>query len=226
MAQAIAGEGISIIAEIKRASPSRGKLREQLDPRSLARAYEEGGAAAISVLTEEEFFSGGFADLEAVRTAVSLPLLCKDFIIDPWQIYRARVAGADAVLLIAAILSDEMLAELAHVAQRLDMDILLEVHDEEELERAKRADANIIGINNRNLRDFSVDLATFEALAPLVEAARPLVAESGVRSTADVRRMEQAGASAVLVGEGLVRSHDPAEAIRQLKLGDGGHPCT
>ncbi len=215
-AGALRGDDISLIAEVKRASPSKGLLCPNLAASSLAHVYNENGAAAISVLTEPDYFSGSFADLEAVRTEVDLPLLCKDFILDGYQIYKARAHGADAVLLIAAILSQHELKALLDTAHSLGMSALVEVHNRDELMKALRVSPGIIGINNRNLEDFSVNLETTFKLRPLIPTGVLVVSESGIHSRDDVLRLQQAGVNAILVGEALVTSPDPAAKIAEL----------
>ena len=217
---ALSGPEVSIIAEVKRASPSRGLLAQDLDAVGLARAYERGGTAAVSVLTEGDFFLGSLEDMWSVREAISLPVLCKDFLICPYQVYEARAFGADAILLIAAILSDDTLAELLALARDLGMAALVEVHTEAEIRRPPVARATTIGINNRDLDTFEVQLDTFESLAPLAPDGGILVAESGITTPADIARMRRAGAHAVLIGEALVRADDP-EALLQALLADG-----
>jgi len=207
---------VSLIAEIKRFSPSRGPIRPDLDAAALAHLYEAGGAAAISVLTEGDHFGGSLADLKEVTGATSLPLLRKDFIIDPYQILEARAFGASAVLLIAAILDDESLSDLAALAVESDLDVLLEVHDEGEMTRALALEDAMIGINNRDLRTFEVSLETSERLASLVPPDRLLVAESGIRDRADVERLAAVGVDAVLVGESLLRREDVEGAVADL----------
>ncbi|MEB3359406.1 MAG: indole-3-glycerol phosphate synthase TrpC [Synechococcales bacterium] len=212
----------ALIAEVKKASPSKGVIREDFDPVAIAQAYERGGATCISVLTDAKFFQGSFEFLRQVRAAVSVPLLCKDFLIYPYQIYQARLYGADAVLLIAAILSDKDLRYFIKIAQSLGLTPLIEVHTLEELDRVLAiADATLIGINNRNLETFAVDLDTTRQLL----AARPqqidgstrlIVSESGIYTAADVQTVAQAGAGAVLVGESLMRQADLEGAIAQL----------
>ncbi len=222
LAQALRGPSLGLIAEVKRASPSRGVLRADLDPQALARTYAGSGAAAISVLTEEQHFQGSLDDLTAVRAAVDgcgdprPPLLRKDFLFDAYHLFEARVYGADAVLLIAAVLNPGLLAELLALARTLGLECLVEVHDEQELEQALAADAQIIGINNRDLRTFEVDLALSERLRPLVPADRVVVAESGVHTRADVQRLQALGVNAVLIGEALVTADDPAAKIGEL----------
>ena len=212
---------MSVIAEIKRASPSRGTFPVTVDPSAVALDYIQGGAAAISVLTDEPFFQGSLKDLEeaasiAHRAERPIPVLRKDFVIDPYQIVEARAYGADAVLLIAAALDDVELDALLATAARWGMDALLEVHDELELERASRVGARLIGVNNRDLRTFTVDLGVTEKLAPLAPENAVVVAESGVFGPAEIRRLHEAGARAVLVGEGLITASDRAAAVRSL----------
>ena len=217
-AAALKGHTVRLIAELKKASPSRGLLRADFDPVALARAYVGAGAAAVSVLTDARHFQGSLAHLESIRAALpdGPPLLRKDFLFDPYQLYEARVHGADAVLLIAAVLNPALLAQLIGLAGALGMDALVEVHDELELERALMASARIVGVNNRNLHTFEVDLATTERLRPLVPPEVTLVAESGVFTRADVDRLAAARVDAVLIGEALVTAPDPAAKIREL----------
>ncbi len=216
MRAAVRRETVALIAEIKRASPSRGVLLADLDPVALATTYAANGAAALSVLTDARFFGGDLAHLVAVRAAVSVPVLRKDFVLDPYQVYEARAAGADAVLLIVAALDDARLADLHALVADLGMAALVEVHDEAELERALALGAPLIGVNNRDLHTFAVDLATTERLTRLLPQEVTLVAESGIFSGADVRRMGAAGARAVLVGEALVTAPDVAARVREL----------
>ena len=206
-----------VIAEVKRRSPSRGEIRADFDPVACAVAYAEGGAAAISVLTDETFFGGHLDFLAAVRAAVGVPLLRKDFVIDAYQVDEARVAGADAVLLIAAALSPELLGVLRLRAETLGLTALVEVHDEAELDVALAAKARVIGINNRNLRTFETDLGVTERLAPRVPEGVVVVAESGIFTSADMARLSASGAHAFLVGESLMREADVAGALRRLR---------
>jgi len=214
---AIRGKGIKVIAEIKRASPSKRWLCPDLDVATLARSYARGGAAAISVLTEPSWFKGSLTDLTVARQATHLPLLCKDFVLDPYQVYEARACGADAVLLIVALLSLSELSLLMETAHDLGMAALVEVHSEPEVEKALEARGNPIGINNRHLADFSVDLGTTLRLRPLIPPDVTVVSESGIKSYADVIALKNAGVNAVLVGEALVTSPDPEAKLRELR---------
>jgi indole-3-glycerol phosphate synthase len=210
--------GIGLIAELKKASPSRGLLRADFDPVGLAAAYRDAGAAAISVLTDEKHFQGSLSHLRAVSEALPAgpSLLRKDFLFDEYQVYEARYYGADAILLITAVLEDDDLRTLIALAKSLAMDALVEVHDDRELDRAIASGAKIIGINNRDLRTFEVDLATTERLAPLVPPDKTIVAESGIFMRDDVRRLKACGVDAVLIGEALVTAEDPGAKIREL----------
>ena len=216
---ALAAPGLAVIGELKRRSPSRGELDSSLDPPAQATRYAAGGAAAISVLTEPHYFSGSDDDLVAVTGAVPVPVLRKDFTVHPAQVWEARALGASAVLLIVAVLDRSELSELLAVASEAGLDALVEVHDEEEVEAALAAGAEIVGVNNRDLTDFTVDLATAERLAPRLAPARLTVAESGIFTGPDAARMREAGYDAVLVGEALVRAPDPAALVRELRGG-------
>jgi indole-3-glycerol phosphate synthase len=215
-AATLQGDSIKLIAEIKRASPSKGLLCPNLDAASLARTYSRSGAAAISVLTESEYFLGSFTDLEVVRSAVGLPLLCKDFIVDQYQIYEARAHGADAVLLIAAILTQSELESLLKIAHSLGMSAVVEVHNRNELTRILKLSPQIIGINNRNLADFSVNVETTLKLRSLIPEDVLVISESGIHTHENVLRLQEAGVNAILVGEALVTSTDPAAKINEL----------
>ncbi len=215
-AQALRETSRAIIAEVKKASPSRGVIREDFDPVWIAQRYAESGAAAISVLTEERHFQGQLAYLSAIRAAVDVPLLRKDFIVDDYQIIEARAYGADAVLLIVASLTDDELRELSSVARAVELDVLVEVHDEEELKRAVDVGAELIGVNNRDLRTFETTLSTAIALAEHIPVAAHAVAESGIHTTQDLVKLEAAGYSSFLVGESLMRAPDPGAALVAL----------
>jgi indole-3-glycerol phosphate synthase len=212
----------AIIAEVKKASPSKGVIREDFDPVEIARSYQENGASCISVLTDEKFFQGSFENLRNIRAAVDLPLLCKEFIIYPYQIYLARIHGADAVLLIAAILSDKDLQYFVKIVKTLGMTALIEVHTQEELDRVLTLEGvNLIGINNRNLENFSVSLETTSQLLasrlPQIQAKGILiVSESGIHTPADLAQVASAGADAVLIGESLVKQPDPGFALASI----------
>jgi indole-3-glycerol phosphate synthase len=209
--------GVSVIAEVKRRSPSKGDLAAIPDPAALATAYAAGGADAISVLTEQRRFGGSLDDLRAVRAAVDTPLLRKDFVVEGYQLLEARAAGADLALLIVAALADDELRSLYDQARELGLTVLIEVHDEPETDRALDLGAELIGVNARNLKTLEVDEATFAKLAPLVPGDRVLVAESGITGPADVNRYAADGARVVLVGEALVRDGDPAAAVRAMR---------
>jgi indole-3-glycerol phosphate synthase len=216
-ATALSLPGLKVIAEIKRRSPSAGDLAIRLDPTTQAVSYERGGAAAISVLTEPEYFGGSLDDLRAVRHAVSLPILRKDFIVDPRQIAESRSAGADALLLIVAALDVGLLSELLAECQTVGIEALVEAHNIEEAAVAAEVGANIIGVNNRDLKTFRTDLAVAEGVGPSLPQGRVLVAESGVSTPAGAARMADAGYDAILVGEALVTSPDPTALIRDLR---------
>ena len=212
--------GTAIIAEVKKGSPSKGIIRPDFDPVAIARSYEQGGASCLSVLTDEQYFYGSLDYLGQIRAEVDLPLLRKDFMIDPYQVLQARVAGADAILLIAAAIDDMTLRKLAELAGELQLDTLLEVHNAEELERALQLPVDLIGINNRNLQTFVTDLAVTEQLAEQISAHQLAVAESGIHDRADIERLQSAGAGAFLIGESLMREAD-IEAKLAALLGNG-----
>ncbi|HAM44161.1 MAG TPA: indole-3-glycerol phosphate synthase TrpC [Propionibacteriaceae bacterium] len=209
--------GLSVIAEVKRSSPSKGDLADIADPAALARHYEAGGAAVISVLTEARRFRGSLADLQAVRAAVDSPLLRKDFVVTDYQIWEARAVGADVVLLIVAALADVELAALLALCAKVGLTALVEAHTPDEVRRAVDAGAALIGVNNRDLKTLDVDLSHFEQMANLIEPGIVKVAESGILSVADAARMRSCGADAILVGELLVRHGDPAHAVAELR---------
>ncbi|MGE0028233.1 MAG: indole-3-glycerol phosphate synthase TrpC [Thermoleophilia bacterium] len=214
--EALVDEGISLIAEMKRSSPSRGPIRPEATVTDVVSAYQRAGASAVSVLTEPNWFGGSLDDLVEARAACDLPLLRKDFVVDQYQLLEARVAGADAVLLIVAALERGRIEELMGAASDLGLDALIEVHDEKEVETAMEAGAELIGINNRDLHSLEVDLeTTFELLAD-VPAGTVVVAESGITLNEDVERLERAGVDAILVGEALMRADDPVRAVREL----------
>jgi indole-3-glycerol phosphate synthase len=214
--EALSRPGTSLIAEHKRRSPSAGTIREGASCADVVTAYERGGAAAVSVLTEEAHFGGSLADLREARAAIELPVLRKDFTIDPYQLYEAKAAGADAVLLVVGAMSPGELAGLYREAHALDLDALVEIHDEEELDTALEVDADVLGINNRNLEDFSVDIQrTFDLLHD-VPAGKVVVSESGIQTREQIDELEQVGVDAVLIGEALMRAPDPELAVRQL----------
>jgi indole-3-glycerol phosphate synthase len=216
--------GLRVIAELKRASPSRGLLRQQYRRREIALGYAGAGAAALSVLTEEQYFLGSLHDLTEVRQAVEIPALRKDFILDSYQVYESVAAGADALLLIVAALQDRDLRSLVELAQQLQIDALVEVHTEPELQRALEAGARIIGINNRNLKTLEVDLEISFQLREKIPAGCITVSESGIKTSQDLRRLSQAGFDAILIGERLMAEADPGQALRQLLLESEGEP--
>ena len=214
--EAVASDWTAIIAEVKKGSPSKGVIREDFDPLEIAEIYQNNGATCLSVLTEEKFFLGHLRYLALIREQVGLPLLRKDFIFDPWQIYEARAAGADAILLIAAILEQEQIVDLAGLARELHLDVLLEVHDEQEMEVACATDIGLIGVNNRNLRSFVTDLETTGRLAKMLPPQRLLVAESGINNRADIERLQAYGAKAFLIGEAMMREEDIGAKLQEL----------
>jgi indole-3-glycerol phosphate synthase len=216
LCDAVAEGRVGLIAEIKRSSPSGGLIRADFNAGDLARAYEAAGAACLSVLTDGPWFGGSAEDLVAARTACALPVLRKDFLVHPWQVFESRAMGADCVLLIMAALSDEQATELEDIARSLDMSVLAEVHDRRELDRALGLETRLIGVNNRNLKTLHTDLATSEELVPLIPADRIPVGESGIRTPEDVRRLCRAGTRCLLVGESLLRQPDVTAAARAL----------
>lgn len=213
-AAALSREGLNVIAELKKASPSLGVIREEYSPAALAEELQQAGAAALSVLTEEDFFSGSLADLKEVRKVAEIPVLRKDFIVDPWQVWEARAAGADSFLLIAAVLSDADLIELLQLGRSLRMEPLVEVHSREELDRVLRAGARVVGVNNRDLRNFQVRLETSLELIEAIPENCVAVSESGLRARDDLVRLRSAGFDAFLIGEHLMKSPDPAASLR------------
>ncbi len=213
---ALAARGRAIIAEVKKASPSKGVIRADFDPLAIARGYAAAGAAALSVLTEERYFQGHLDYLAAIRGAVELPLLRKDFLFDPYQLYEARAYGADAVLLIVAILPDTLLHELLWLADELNLSALVEVHDGDELARALGCGARLLGINNRDLRTFHTTLEITERLVPAVPRDALVIAESGIEAVADIERLERAGVKAFLIGEAFMRAPDPGLRLAEF----------
>jgi indole-3-glycerol phosphate synthase len=206
----------AVIAEVKKASPSAGVIREDFRPADIAARYEAGGAACLSVLTDEQYFSGSDACLGQARQACSLPVLRKDFMIDPWQIHESRMLGADCVLLIVAALQRDLLQELDGLAREIGLDVLVEVHDEAELEDALATTASLVGVNNRDLHTFTTDLSTSQRLRPLVPAGRTMVTESGIHTRDDIRQLQSARINAFLVGEAFMRANDPGAALQTL----------
>jgi len=216
LAPALKGDHIRLIAEVKQASPSRGMLSPNLNPIELARSYAEGGAAAISVLTEANYFMGSIEHLAAIKEVAGLPLLRKDFIFDPYQVYESRAYGADALLLIVAILSQKQLNEFVSLSHSLGLRCLVEVHNKGEVERAVLSEAEIIGINNRDLNTFAVDITTTRSLRPLIPQERIVVSESGIKSKGDIEKLRKWGVDAVLVGEALVTTGDVLAKMKEL----------
>ncbi len=210
----------AVIAEVKKASPSKGVIRADFDPVAIAKSYARGGATAISVLTEERYFQGHLNYLAAIRAAVDIPLLRKDFLFDPYQLYEARAYGADAILLIVAALEDKRLAELLWLAEELNLAALVEVHDADELQRALAVGARLIGINNRDLRTFHTTLEVSEQLVRQIPSGILVVGESGINSSADVERLERAGIHVFLIGESLMRFPDPGTRLHELLVGN------
>lgn len=211
-------DAINVIAEFKRRSPSKGVIREDADLYSLVRSYQAGGAVALSVLTEEDYFDGSLADLRTAKAFIDLPVLRKDFVVDEYQLYESAVNGADAILLIVAALDDQQLERLRRLAEdELEMDALVEVHNSEEMNRAAGCGARLVGVNNRNLRTFEVTLETSVKLAPLAPRDTVLVSESGLNDAADLRRLRQHGFHGFLIGESLMRADDPETALRDLR---------
>jgi indole-3-glycerol phosphate synthase len=216
IAKKISANQLAVIAEIKKASPSKGILREAFHPAAIACSYEKGGATCLSVLTDRDFFQGSEADLRMARDACELPVLRKDFIIDSYQVYESRVIGADCILLIAAALGDALMLELAQLAEHLNMDVLVEVHNAEELERALTLNVPLIGINNRDLRNFETKLEITLSLLPQISTDCIVVTESGIHTSADIMRMKQAGVSAFLVGETFMKANNPGAKLAEL----------
>ena len=219
-AGALKAEGVSVIAEVKKASPSKGVIQPNFDPVATALQYEKAGARAVSCLTEEHYFQGSSRYLQMIRENISLPVLRKDFIIDPYQIYEAKCIGADAILLIAAMLDTDTMREYRKIARSLDLDVLAESHNEEELDSVLESGCETIGINNRNLKTFEVTLETTVRLAERVPKGYTIVSESGIRDNGDIKLLRSCGAEAVLIGETLMRSGDIAKSLREL-ISDG-----
>ncbi len=212
--------GPAVIAEIKKASPSAGVIRADFQPDQIARSYESAGAACLSVLTDRSYFKGANEYLQQARDACSLPALRKDFLVDPWQVHESRALGADCILLIVAVLERSRLLDLDGLAREIGLDVLVEVHDEDELELALATDASLIGVNNRDLRTFTTDLGVSERLRPMIPADRVMVSESGIHRREDIARLGQCGINTFLVGEAFMRREDPGEALRTLFFGD------
>ncbi len=208
--------GPAVIAEVKKASPSAGVIRADFDPADIAASYEAGGAACLSVLTDRDYFQGDARYLQQARAACSLPVLRKDFIIDPWQVLEARVMGADCILLIVAALGLDELQQLSGLASELSLDVLMEVHDEAELELALQTDAQLVGVNNRNLKTFVTDIAVSQRIRPLIPAGRLMVTESGIHTREDVQRLQGSDIRSFLVGEAFMRAADPGRALQAL----------
>jgi len=217
---ALSGPSLSIIAEVKKASPSKGVIREDFDPLQMALAYESSGAAAISVLTEEKFFLGKLDYIRLIKGRVKIPVLRKDFILDELEVYESRALGADAILLITAILEEDRLAEFITLTKKLSMRPLVEVHNKEELQTAISAGARLLGINNRDLKTFKTDIATTRALVPLVPAGHVIVSESGINTVDDIRGLMECGVSAFLIGEALAREKDVGLKLREFLTAD------
>lgn len=213
-------EEMDIIAEVKKASPSKGLIKEDFDPIEIAKEYEKNNVSAISVLTEDKFFQGRNEYLRQIRKAVSIPVLRKDFIIDPYQIIESRVLGADIILLIAAILKEEEIIEFSRIARELDLQILMEIHEESEIERALKGEPDIIGINNRDLKSFHTDIKNTEALIKLLPKNKPIISESGIDTKEDMSYLKNIGAKGVLIGESLMRSDSITEKIKELRSYD------
>jgi len=209
-------KGPAVIAEVKKASPSAGVIREDFLPGAIARSFEAAGAACLSVLTDRDFFQGDESYLREARGACGLPVLRKDFMMDPWQIPESRLMGADCILLIAAALEQSLMQELLGLAKESGMDVLIEVHDETEMERALQLDHDLVGVNNRNLNTFETSLATSERLKKMLSDDQMLVTESGIRTTADVKRMQSSGINSFLVGEAFMREEDPGYALKRM----------
>lgn len=210
----------AVIAEVKKASPSKGIIRPDFNPVQIAHSYQQGGACCLSVLTDVEYFKGSAEYLKQVKNVVDLPILRKDFILDPWQIYESRAMGADCVLLIVACLNDEQLQSLFSLAKQLGMDVLVEVHDEEEMNRALQTDARLIGVNNRNLKTFETSLETSKQLRSQVDETRIIVSESGIHNSADIQYLQQQNIQTFLIGESLMRHQEPGQQLLKLLNGE------